>query len=168
MKNVASKSNLALNQSLIFNPVFFFRRHFNIFCRLTEVLLQKYIKPTLKVSTLNWIEGQKHGNQRPNRIFFSRYTTYITIYSAYMILRSIWTVFKNAILHTKKGVKDISSHETFILFRFSSRLYRDLWHFITKVEFLNSKSTIDREKLEILVNTKYERLIEWNEKISWL
>ena len=29
----------------------------------------------------------------------------VTIYSAYMILRSIWTVFKNAILHTNEVSK---------------------------------------------------------------
>jgi len=72
-----------------------------------------------------------------------------------MILRSIWTVFKDANLHTKKvsGISPATKH------LFCSDFLLDFIetydNFITKVEFLNSKSTIDREKLEILVNTKY-------------
>ena len=111
---------LAYKQSLIFNPVLFFRRHFNIFCRLTEVLLQKYIKPTLKVSTLNWIEDR---SMKRDRTEFFLPLHYI---HNYILCLHDFTIDMDSIQKCnsayKKGVKDISSHEKFILFRFSSRL----------------------------------------------
>ena len=114
----------AYKQSLIFNPDFFFRRHFNIFCRLTEVLLQKYIKPTLKVSTLNWIEER---SMKTDRTEFFLPLHYI---HNYILCLHDFTIDMDSIQKCnsayKWGVKDISSHEKFILFRFSSRLCWDL------------------------------------------
>ena len=106
----------------------FFRRHFNIFCRLTEVLLQKYIKPTLKVSTLNWIEDR---SMKRDRTEFFLPLHYI---HNYILCLHDFTIDMDSIQKCnsayKKGVKDISSHEKFILFRFSSRLCWDLLNFL--------------------------------------
>ena len=68
------------------------------FCYKNTSSLRWKSKHSIELKTEAW-------KPETEQNFFSRYTTYITIYSAYMILRSIWTVFKNAILHTNEVSK---------------------------------------------------------------
>ena len=93
----------AYKQSLIFNPDFFSAgistsfADWPRFCYKNTSSLRWKSQHSIELKTEVWKQTEQN--------FFSRYTTYITIYSAYMILRSIWTVFKNAILHTNEVSK---------------------------------------------------------------